>query len=87
MILQVSINLFNDFGIMSSVGVEPEYGRPSSRFCTAHREFYPVLYGGVFYLSSAPDIAGFNGVFNQDIAGFIGHSYFAVTDAFEGFVV
>ena len=62
---QVGFNLLDEIGIVGAVFVEPEDGRGAGGAAAAYGQLHPVLDRQVLGLAHAPDVASFNGVFQQ----------------------
>src|SRR5699024_562501 len=68
---QVCFDLFNNLGIVSALGVQPENGRSLRCPGTGNGQFDPVANRNILGLGGAPDITGFHLVAHQHVASLI----------------
>ncbi len=72
---------------MAALCIKPENCRRVAQACACNRQLDPVLNGGVFGLTHAPQIPFFHLVLKQHVAGGIRYPYHAVGRHHESFVV
>ena len=68
MIFQVGFNLFDHFGVVATLWIEPEHGRSVAGAGTVDGQLDPVADRRVFGLAHAPDIAFLDLLFHQHVA-------------------
>ena len=86
-ILQVTFDLLDELRVVRALAVEPEDGRRAGSAGALHGEFYPVLDRRVLGLAHAEDVAGFDRLFEQDLAAGVDNAHGAARLQFEGLVV
>ena len=86
-ILQVGFHLGDDLGVVGAFFIEPEDGGRVGGAGAIDGELHPVADRGVLGLAGAPDVAVFDGVFEENLAGVVDDADGAVAGDFEGLVV
>ncbi len=86
-ILQILLDLPDDLGVVRASRVQPEHSGRMRGACAVDGEFDPVLNRRVLRLAHAPDVARFDRLLEQHLAGRIDYPNHAVRLNLERLVV
>ena len=84
---EVLLHLGDDLRVVRTVLVEPEHRGRVGKSCTRNSEFHPVANRCILGLACTPDVAGFNNMFHDDVAGAVGDAHGAVDGNLKRLVV
>ena len=87
MLRQIGIHFLDQLGVVRTVFVQPEHGGSAARFGARDGQFDPILDRRVLHLAGTPDIAFFDLMLVQRLAGRVDDPNGPVPRRFEGLVV